>query len=171
MALGVDYARQDCSLARALEVVGERWTLLILRDCFFGVRRFTDLQRHLDISKAVLTDRLAGLVEAGLLVRTPHGRRDEYTLTAKGLDLWPALQALAHWGEMYEAPDGPRRVFSHATCETDLDGSGMCPKCAVAPPPADISMRPGPGVTPEPRPNAISAGLREPRLLLEPLRG
>ena len=74
MALGVDYARQDCSLARALEVVGERWTLLILRDCFLGVRRFSDFDAHLDISKAVLTQRLAALVEAGLL--DPHrGRR------------------------------------------------------------------------------------------------
>ena len=81
MALGTDYARQDCSLARALELVGERWTLLILRDAFFGVRRFSDFEVHLDISKAVLAQRLAALVEVGLLARTedagtPPVRRD-----------------------------------------------------------------------------------------------
>jgi len=171
MALGVDYARQDCSLARTLEIVGERWTMLILRDCFFGVRRFTDLHQHLDVSRAVLTDRLAGLVEAGLLVRVPHGRRDEYELTDKGLDLWPALQALTHWGEVHEAPRGPRRIFSHATCGADLDGAGGCPSCRLVPSPRDIEMRPGPGVTPAPRPNAVSVALRSRRRMVQPLRG
>ena len=73
MPLGTDYARQDCSLARSLEVVGERWTLLILRDCFFGVRRFSDFQAHLDISRAVLSARLDALVADGLLTRTGTG--------------------------------------------------------------------------------------------------
>ncbi|MPZ85801.1 MAG: transcriptional regulator, partial [Actinophytocola sp.] len=70
MALGRDYEGQNCSLARALEVVGERWTILVLRDLFFGVRRFTDLQAHLDIPRAVLTDRLTRLVDAGVVTRT-----------------------------------------------------------------------------------------------------
>ncbi|MBV8713141.1 MAG: helix-turn-helix transcriptional regulator, partial [Solirubrobacterales bacterium] len=69
--LGKDYEAQDCSLARALEVIGERWTLLILRDAFFGVRRFNDFHVHLDIPKAVLSDRLSGLVEDGILEREP----------------------------------------------------------------------------------------------------
>jgi DNA-binding HxlR family transcriptional regulator len=171
MSLGVGYAGQDCSLARALEVVGERWTMLILRDCFFGVRRFTDLQQHLDISKAVLTDRLTGLVEAGLLLRIPRGRRDEYELTDKGLDIWPALQALTHWGDVHESPTGARRVFSHATCGSDLDSSCLCPTCGVTPPPAEIAVRRGPGVASTPPANPISVKLREPRRLLEPLRG
>ena len=92
MPLGLDYATQDCSLARSLEMVGERWTLLILRDCFFGVRRFSDFQHHLGISKAVLTDRLAGLVDDGLLVRTPQGGREEYTLLGEWTRIvlfWP----------------------------------------------------------------------------------
>src|SRR5690349_24929986 len=89
MPLGTDYAGQDCSLARALEVVGERWTLLVLRDCFFGVRRFSDLRAHLDISRAVLSARLADLVEAGLLARRePAPGRVEYELTEQGLALW-----------------------------------------------------------------------------------
>src|SRR5574341_808466 len=73
--LGKDYERQDCSLARALEVIGERWTLLIVRDAFYGVRRFSDFQAHLDVPKAVLSDRLAGLVEEGILQRQPHPQR------------------------------------------------------------------------------------------------
>ena len=78
MPLGSDYAGQACSLARTLEIVGERWTLLILRDLFFGVRRFSDLQRHLDIPRAVLSGRIASLVEAGLVERRPYAAgRDE----------------------------------------------------------------------------------------------
>ena len=75
MPLGTDYAGQGCSLARTLEVVGERWTLLILRDLFFGVRRFSDLQRHLDIPRAVLSARIAALVEGGLVERRPYRPR------------------------------------------------------------------------------------------------
>src|SRR6478672_8746618 len=111
MPLGTDYARQDCSLARSLEVVGERWTLLILRDCFFGVRRFSDFETHLDISKAVLTQRLAALVEEGLLERTDGTGHRHYTLTEDALELWPAIFALATWGERRRSPRGPRRLF------------------------------------------------------------
>ena len=98
MPLGTDYARQDCSLARALEVVGERWTMLILRDCFLGVRRFSDFQAHLDISRAVLATRLDALVTDGLLVRAGSGH-PEYELTDTGLALWPAMFALLQWGD------------------------------------------------------------------------
>src|SRR5688500_12687110 len=88
MPLGTDYAGQTCSLARTLEVVGERWTLLIVRDLFFGVRRFSDLQRHLDIPRAVLSARLAALVEAGIV------EPDPYRLSERGEELWPAVHAL-----------------------------------------------------------------------------
>lgn len=169
MALGVDYSQQECSLARALEVVGERWTMLILRDCFFGVRRFTDFQNHLDISKAVLTDRLTGLVEAGLLTRTPRGGRDEYAMTESGTALWPALHALTRWGEMLTAQGKPRRIFSHSGCGTDLDPSGRCPSCRMTPEADAVQMRPGPGIGRK-RTDSISMALREPRPLLEPLR-
>jgi len=168
MALGVDYAGQDCSLARALELVGERWTLLILRDCFFGVRRFTDFQSHLNISRAVLTQRLTALVEAGLLDRRPRGGREEYVLTERGIALWPALYALTRWGEAQSAR-GPRRVFAHVACGTDLDGTGCCPICGVPPPPGDLQMRPGPGFDAEGRDNPVSAALAYPHRLLEPL--
>ena len=103
MPLGTDYARQDCSLARSLEVVGERWTLLILRDCFFGVRRFSDFQAHLDISRAVLSARLDALVADGLLTRTGTGH-PEYALTEDAMGLWPALYALGRWGDRRTTP-------------------------------------------------------------------
>lgn len=169
MALGVDYAQQDCSLARALEVVGERWTILILRDAFFGVRRFTDFQNHLDISKATLTDRLTGLIESGLLIRTPRGGRDEYTMTPSGLALWPALFALTQWGESQSPGDGPRRIFSHSVCGAVLVAGGVCPSCGTAPAPADVKMRPGPGMT-KLRADDVSKTLRTARRLLDPVR-
>jgi len=169
MALGTDYAGQDCSLARALEVVGERWTLLVLRDCFFGVRRFTDLRDHLDISRAVLAARLADLVEAGLLERHEYRPgRHEYLVTPEALDLWPALYALSQWGERHRAPDGPRRIFVHAACDTALDAAGACPHCVVTPAPADLEIRPGPAASLR-RDDPVSLALREPHRLLTPL--
>lgn len=166
MALGKDYAEQDCSLARALEVVGERWTFLVLRDCFFGVRRFTDLLAHLDISRAVLATRLADLVAVGILERDEQHR--EYRLTPKGADLWPALYALARWGERHYSPAGPRRRFVHAACGTPLDEVAGCPACGVRPPPTDVEVHPGPGASRR-RSDAVSVALREPHRLLTPV--
>lgn len=169
MALGRDYDGQDCSLARALEVVGERWTILVLRDCFFGVRRFTDLQAHLDIPRAVLADRLTRLVDAEVLARTEYQRgRHEYTLTAHGRDLWPSLYALSQWGERHDAPKGRRRIFTHAPCATDLEPSGRCPACGEVPPPAELEIRPGPGLD-RTRTDPVSVALRAPHRLLTPL--
>ncbi len=169
MALGRDYDGQNCSLARALEVVGERWTILVLRDLFFGVRRFTDLRAHLDIPRAVLTDRLARLVAEGVLTRTEYRRgRYEYTLTPHGRELWPALFALAQWGERHHSPDGRRRIFSHAPCGMDLTSSGTCPECGTTPPPEEIDVRPGPGVRHD-RVDPVSVALRAPHRLLVPL--
>jgi DNA-binding HxlR family transcriptional regulator len=171
MALGKDYQRQDCSLSRALEVVGERWTLLILRDCLFGVRRFSDLRARLDIPRAVLTDRLNALVDGGLLTRQPyrHGR-DEYLPTERALALWPAIYALREWGERYYAPAaGPRRLFSHAVCGTDIDALGRCPTCDVVPSPGELDTRPGPGADPTLRKDEVSVALHRPHRMLTPL--
>ena len=167
MPLGTDYARQDCSLARALEVVGERWTLLILRDCFWGVRRFSDFQAHLDISKAVLAARLDALVADGLLTRTGTGH-PEYELTDEALDLWPAVHALAQWGERRTTPGRPRRLFAHVGCG-DLEADGRCRSCGRVPPPRDLEIRPGPGADFTVRDDPVSVALREPHRLLEPL--
>jgi DNA-binding HxlR family transcriptional regulator len=163
MPLGSDYAGQSCSLARCLEIVGERWTLLILRDLFFGVRRFSDLQRHLDIPRAVLSARLASLVDAGLVERSP------YRLTERGVDLWPAVHALMQWGEKHTSPAGARRVFVHVECGTELGQTGWCPQCEREPAAGELEMRLGPGAGAPVRDDAVTVALREPRRLLHPL--
>lgn len=167
--LGKDYVDQDCALARALEVIGERWTPLILRDAFYGVRRFSDFQGHLDIPKAVLTDRLNGLVADGLLERTPdptHAGRHLYDLTPAGRDLWPALHALITWGSRHRATNS--RIFKHAACDTLLDGAGNCPHCGLTPEPEDITTEPSPRRKTG-RTDPVAIALRAPHRLLEPL--
>ena len=158
MPLGNDYARQDCSIARSLELVGERWTLLILRDCFLGVRRFSDFQAHLDISKAVLSARLDALVADGLLTRTGTGH-PEYELTEEAMGLWPALYALGRWGDRRTTPDAPRRLYRHVGCGP-LGADGRCDTCGHAPPLAEIEIRPGPGADPTLRDDAVSVEAR-----------
>jgi DNA-binding HxlR family transcriptional regulator len=172
MALPKDYAGEGCSLARALEVVGERWTLLIVRDAFFGVRRFGDFAAHLAIPRAVLTHRLATLVEAGVLTVIPgsHGH-DEYVLASKGLDLWPVIRGLLVWGDVYYSAKGPRRLFRHALDEGDVAQDGTCAACGDAVPAADLVVTPGPGWTPNPaKTDLVSAALAAPHRLLTSIR-
>ena len=142
------YDAQNCSLARALEIVGERWTLLILRDVFLGVRRFDDFQDRLDVSRTVLAGRLQRLVEEGILARERYQERPEryeYVLTRKGRDLWPVINALRAWGDVYETPNGPPRVFAHETCGTPIEAVAYCPHCRTVVPPEDVLTRRGPG--------------------------
>ncbi len=114
--------RSRCSVAGTLAVVGEKWSLLVLREAFMGVRRFADLQRLLGAPRAVLTDRLATLVDHGLLRRVPYRaegerQRHEYRLTQKGLDLYPALVALMEWGDRYVTDDGAAPLqLRHRDC-------------------------------------------------------
>lgn len=169
MALGTGYDQQACYLARALEVVGERWTLLILRDCFYGVRRFTDLREHLDISRAVLKDRLDTLVEAGVVTKVEAGGHPEYLLTEAGEELWPAIFALSKWGERNASGTHRARVFSHATCGTDLDDHGRCPSCGTIPSPADLITRPGRGAAAPRRTDRVARALESPHRMLTPL--
>jgi DNA-binding HxlR family transcriptional regulator len=106
-----DYEGQNCSIARALEIVGERWTLLIVRDAFLGLRRFDEFQESLGIARNVLTDRLNGLVEAGILERVRYRERPEryeYKLTAKGRELQVPLAALRQWGDKHLSEKPPR---------------------------------------------------------------
>ncbi|MEV0703257.1 helix-turn-helix domain-containing protein [Saccharopolyspora sp. NPDC050389] len=169
MALGTGYDQQGCFLARALEVVGERWTLLILRDCFYGVRRFTDLREHLDISRAVLTDRLDTLVEAGVLTREDSGGHPEYLLTDAGRALWPTIFALSKWGERYTSGPHPSRIFSHAACDTDIDDFGRCRACGQNPDPDDLVARPGPGTNAMHRSDRVARALEHPHRMLTPI--
>src|ERR1700733_11333851 len=172
MTLPKEYAGERCSLARALEVVGERWTLLIVRDAFFGVRRFGDFAAHLDIPRAVLTQRLAALVESGVLalVHRAHGH-DEYALTGKGADLWPAVRALLAWGDQHYSAVGPRRVFRHAADDGDVAGRGVCAACGAMVGSADLVVAPGPGLAAiPPKTDQVSVALNAPHRLLQPIR-
>ncbi len=167
--LGKDYEGQDCSVARTLEVVGERWTLLIVRDALYGVRRFSDFRSHLDIPKAVLSDRLNGLVDDGILDRLPdpdHRGRYLYELTASGRALWPVIHAMFRWSDENRTPTNRR--FSHAVCGTELDPTGACPACGVTPPPEDITAAPK-GRRARLRSDPVAIALRKPHRLLEPL--
>ncbi|MGW8762611.1 winged helix-turn-helix transcriptional regulator [Streptomyces sp. NPDC055815] len=174
MTLPRDYRGQTCALARSMEIVGERWTLLILRDAFYGVRRFGEFAAHLGVPRAVLTDRLATLTEAGVLTRRPEtgtGRREVYGLTPKGVALWPAVRALTVWGEeFYAAGGGPRRVFLHAEDEAPLGPDGHCADCGAAVPVRDVLVAPGPGLAPAaPDDDPVTAALARPHRLLTPL--
>jgi DNA-binding HxlR family transcriptional regulator len=126
-------AEAACSIARTLEVIGDRWTLLILRDAFRGVRRFDELQRDLGIARNILTDRLQKLVDHGVLSKTPYQSRPvryEYRLTPKGRDLSPALVALMRWGDRWLSEDGrPPLVLTHKTCGEPVDQSFICWHC------------------------------------------
>src|SRR3954465_1979218 len=113
--------RTRCSVAGTLAVVGEKWSLLVLREAFLGVRRFADFQRILGAPKAVLSDRLATLVEQGVLTRVPYQaegerQRHEYRLTAKGRDLYPTLVALMQWGDTYLADGAAPVELTHKDC-------------------------------------------------------
>ena len=138
-----------CSIARTLEVIGDRWSILILRDCFRGVRRFDEFQRDLGIARNILTDRLQKLVDHGVLARRPyqqHPPRHEYRLTAKGIDLSPALVALMHWGDTWLCDDGGVPLeLTHKACGTPVDQALVCWECETTIGPTEIRSRPGPG--------------------------
>ncbi|WP_066957011.1 winged helix-turn-helix transcriptional regulator [Streptomyces lushanensis] len=171
MALGKDYVAQECSIARALEVIGERWTLLVVRDAFYGIRRYSDFLGHLGLPRAVLATRLQALERAGVLEKRRYQDsppRDEYVLTDSGIALWPILRSLSVWGTAHVAGTKRLRVFTHADCGTELGSYGECPACSTAVPPQDVEMLPGEGLDPEPS-DPVSRALLRPRRLLQPL--
>jgi DNA-binding HxlR family transcriptional regulator len=127
---------ESCSLARSLAVVGDRWTLLILRDAFLRIRRFDDFQARLGIARRVLTDRLSTLVENGVLEKVAYQERPsryEYRLTKKGLALYPVILSLVHWGDAYYAGnDGPPVYHRHKTCGHRFRSVLTCSECGDA---------------------------------------
>jgi DNA-binding HxlR family transcriptional regulator len=142
------YDSQVCSIARALEIVGERWTLLILRDTAFRARRFDDLQRSLGLARNVLTDRLQRLCDEGLLERRIYQDRPpryEYAPTDKARDLFPVLGALITWGDKYYAPNGPPRLIRHKGCGGAVVQRMVCADCGAEITAKDAESRPGPG--------------------------
>lgn len=140
--------QQPCSLARALSVVGDRWTLVILRDCFLGVRRFDDFEARLGITRHILSDRLKKLLDAGVLEKRPYQqrpRRDEYRLTAKGRDLYPVILSLVHWGDRYMADDrGPPIRHRHRGCGHRMRGVLVCSECGDELQPRDVDVEESP---------------------------
>ncbi len=142
------YPNQVCSVARALEVVGERWSLLILRDAMFGVSRFEEFQGSLEIARNVLTDRLDLLVREGVLTRRPYGqgkRRFDYTLTDKGRELGIAVLALMEWGDRhYPAAGGPPRLAQHRDCGDVVTTSLTCDRHGSGLTVRDLALVPGP---------------------------
>ena len=144
------FASLDCSIAQCLEVVGEWWSLLIVRDAFLGVHRFDDYQRRLGISRNVLRQRLTHLVEAGILEKVPYSTRpprSEYHLTDKGTDLWPVLTAMRQWGDRHAAPNGPPTLFVHRSCGATTDTLLVCESCREPVRAGDMKLVPGPGRT------------------------
>ena len=141
-----DYEGQNCSIARALEVVGERWTLLIIRDVLLGIRRFDEMQEDLGIARNVLTERLNRLVDEGVLERvlySEHPERYEYQLTKKGLDLNIALSALRQWGDDYLSDKPPRIVRRKVDKKPVV--IGMVPKGTKTLRPDEVEVVDGPG--------------------------
>lgn len=150
--LGRTYDSQVCSMARALELVGERWSLLIVRDALFaGVTRFGDFQHNLGIATNVLTSRLDAFVASGIMERREvagQPRQADYVLTDKGRDLGPAMVALTHWGDRWAAPDEPPIVYLHRGCGGTVHVETVCETHGVIPP-AEVGVRPGPGMPAE----------------------
>jgi DNA-binding HxlR family transcriptional regulator len=147
--LGRTYESQRCSVARTLELVGERWTLLIVRDAFLGVRRFGDFAERLGVARNVLQDRLERLVEAGVLAKVPYQERPlrhEYRLTDMGRDLWPSIVALLQFGDKHLASDaGPPMLLLHRDCGGELDDRRICTQCGAALELRDVETVAGPG--------------------------
>jgi DNA-binding HxlR family transcriptional regulator len=143
------YEGQACSIARSLEVLGERWTLLVLREAFRRTRRFEDFQRNLGVARNVLTDRLGRLVDEGILRREQYQERParfEYRLTDKGLALWPVMMTLMQWGDrFYSDTDGPPLVVHHRDCGGAVTDHLTCTKCGAELGPRDVVAEPGPG--------------------------
>jgi DNA-binding HxlR family transcriptional regulator len=151
-----DYPGQVCSIARSLEVVGERWSLLIVRDVMNGNRRFDELQKGLGIARNVLSARLQRLIEEDILERRAYQEspaRYEYFLTEKGLDLWPALIALLNWGDRYSPdPKGPPMLIVHKECGGAVSDRGICESCGEVLHARDARALPGPGLLADPNP-------------------
>jgi DNA-binding HxlR family transcriptional regulator len=155
-----------------LEIVGERWTLLIIRDAFYGVRRFNDFRDHLDIPRAVLTARLNLLVEHDVLARSAAtSGRDEYVLTDKGQRLWPTLWSLISWGNEFYLPPGRQRPFTHLGCGGSIRADGGCETCEARPDPHAVVMHPRPASNRSTKTDPASRALSSSRRLLEPLDG
>jgi len=140
---------EQCSVARTIAVIGDRWTLLVLRDCFLRVRRFEDFQTRIGVTRHVLADRLRKLVRHGVLRRVPYQarpKRHEYILTQKGLDLYPIILAIVHWGDVHMVDErGRPRLHEHKSCRKMFDPVMVCSECGKPLSPLEVHVHLGPG--------------------------
>ena len=147
-----DLAKEPCSVARSVAVIGDRWTLLILRDCFLGVRRFEAFQARLGISRTIIAERLKLLTDEGVLARVAYQQnptRFEYRLTEKGLDLYPVVLAIVSWGDRhYDDGRGPPILRRHKGCGCDFQPVMTCSECGDAVEARAVEARPGPAFNP-----------------------
>ncbi|MRH89393.1 transcriptional regulator [Nocardia sp. SYP-A9097] len=151
--LGKTYDAQVCSIARALELIGERWSLLIVRDALFaGSTRYTDFQRSLGIATNILKSRLDGFVEAGIMVRHKQSEQPDvyqYLLTDKGRALAPALVALTEWGDQWVTATEPPILYTHSVCGGGITQHVVCEHCGQVHNPTEIQATIGPGMPPD----------------------
>ena len=140
--------QQPCSLARTLSVVGDRWTLLVLRECFLGTRRFDAFEQRLGITRHLLADRLKTLVRAGVLNKVAYQQRplrEEYRLTDKGRDLYPVIMSLVNWGDRHMSDEnGPPIRHIHRTCGKPLRAQLVCSECAEPLAPHEVLLEEAP---------------------------
>lgn len=141
--------KEACSVARTVSVIGDRWTLLVLRECFLRVRRFEEFQNRLGITRHLLADRLRKLVKAGVLKKVAYQdrpKRFEYRLTEKGIDLYPVMMAIVHWGDVHMAGKrGRPLVHRHKVCGKDFDPVMVCSECGEPIDARAVHVHPGPG--------------------------
>ena len=145
------YSTDNCTIGRTMAILGERWTFVVLREVFNGIRRFEDIRTHTSIPRQVLTNRLALLVEHGILRKQPYQPagervRHEYRLTDKGFDLYPVLAAIADWGDRYLAdPQGTPNELAHRDCGAPVHAVLTCEAGHHIDDPRSVAPRPGPG--------------------------
>jgi DNA-binding HxlR family transcriptional regulator len=145
-----DFPRDACPVGAALDHLGDRWTLLVLREAFFGVRRFEELRRNTGAARNILADRLARLVDAGILERRLYSERPprhEYRLTEKGVDLWPVMISLARWGQRWTGLDlGAPTALEHKACGAVIEPQLCCPECGEQLDARAVRVVPGPAM-------------------------
>jgi DNA-binding HxlR family transcriptional regulator len=143
-----ELSEESCSVARTVSVIGDRWTMLVLRECFLRVRRFEEFQERLGITRHLLADRLRKLVKLGVLERVSYQKnppRHEYRLTAKGLDLHPIVLAMVHWGDKYMAGKRGRPYVLEHSCGHTFDPVMTCSACGDAVHAKQVRRLDGPG--------------------------
>jgi DNA-binding HxlR family transcriptional regulator len=147
----LQWSVDNCTIGRALGILGEKWTFVVLREVFSGIRRFDDMRVRTGVPRQVLANRLGTLVEHGVLRRVPYQEpgarvRHEYRLTPKGFDLYPVLITMLEWGNRYLAdPEGPPLKFVHAGCEAEVRAELRCEQGHLVDDHRAVASRPGPG--------------------------